>query len=278
MTAPSFAARKATYAQHWADMKVENAYVIDKAARILIASKARYQAVAQVIGIPWFFIACCHWREASGSFAGVLHNGEKIIGKGVKTKLVPKGRGPFATWEAAAIDALKIQKLDKVRMDTVERFAYEAEAYNGWGYFNHGVSSAYLWSYSSIYTGGKYVSDGKWSSIAKDQQIGVMPLLKRMMVLDASIRFGGAPPDIEPFPATEPNGPVGGIPRLSPAKQKPSTTPATPLQKGAGGAVGIGVAVAAAKQAGLPWVWIAVGVVVVVLVGVAVWSWHSFRK
>lgn len=223
-TAPKFADRRTVYARQWADMEIDPGRTaqIDKAARQLIASKARYQIVASRVNVPWFFIACTHWREASGSFAGVLHNGERIIGKGVKTKLVPAGRGPFATWEAAAIDALTIPPHDmrKVNIDGIERFAYECEKYNGFGYYFKGVPSAYLWSFSSIYKGGKYVADGKWSSSAMDIQIGVMPLLRRMMVLDATIGFGAPLPDLEPVippapppkPPASPVGPaVGGI-------------------------------------------------------------------
>ncbi len=266
MPAPSFAARRAIYARQWADMKIEGPVsVIDKPAWTLVANKARYQAVADKVGVPWFFIAVCHWREASGSFAGVLHNGEKIIGRGVKTKLVPKGRGPFDSWEEAAIDALSIPPHDmsKVRIDSIERFAYECEKWNGFGYYFNGVPSAYLWSHSNIYQGGKYVADGVWDPHALDAQIGVMPLLKRMMVLDASIGFGPPPPDVMPTTHSDEN---------SPAK-----TPATPLQKGAGGAVGVGIGVAAAKQAGVPWSWILIGLAVVG-VGLAVWFIWSIRS
>lgn len=202
MTAPTYAARKSVYAKQWASMVIQVPGPVERAAEKLLKSKARYEAVGRAVGCPWFFIACIHWREASGNFAGVLHNGEKIIGTGKTTRLVPKGRGPFASWEDAAIDALSIAPHDmrKVNMDCVERFAYEAEKYNGWGYFNHGVPSAYLWSYSSAYKGGKYVADGVWDAHATDAQIGVMSLLKELMEQDPSISFASptsyVPPDV----------------------------------------------------------------------------------
>lgn len=262
MPAPSFAAQRATYARQWADMKIEGpTAVIDKPARQLVANKARYQAVASKVGVPWFFIAVCHWREASGSFAGVLHNGEKIIGTGRKTRLVPAGRGPFASWEEAAIDALSVPPHDmsKVRINTIERFAYECEKWNGWGYYYKGVPSAYLWSHSNIYKGGKYVADGVWSATALDAQIGVMPLLKRMTLLDATIGFGPEQPDM-------------------PKEHSGENSPAKNVAPAAGGAaviVGGGAAVAA-QQAGIPWGWIVAGLLAAAIVAAAIWAVRKF--
>ena len=256
MAAPSYASRRDVYRKQWETMSVEGVGTIDKAARTLIVNKQRYINVAAKVGCPWFFIAVCHWREASGSFAGVMHNGERIIGKGVKTRLVPKGRGPFATWEASGVDALSNPPHDmrKVKFDGIERFAYEAEKWNGWGYYYKGVPSAYLWSFSNIYRGGKYVADGVWSSTAKDQQVGVMPLLKRMMIIDASINFGGAPSDLEPI-------------TLPPPPDGPTARNLGPV---AGGAGAIGIGAVAASQ-GLPWGWLAAGLAVIAVAGA---SWY----
>lgn len=194
MAAPTYDARQPRYRDDWARMAIEpsKAAPLSAIALKLIKSKSRYEIVGKQLGIPWWFIAILHNRESSGDFAGVLHNGEKIIGTGRKTKLVPAGRGPFSSWEEAAVDALKMHNLHKIKDWPVERVCYEAERYNGWGYYNHGVPSAYLWSFSNVYMGGKYVADGVWSSSAKDQQAGVMPLLKAMMQQDKTITFGRA--------------------------------------------------------------------------------------
>ena len=217
MTAPTFAERQPVYRKQWANMKIEAAAAVETAAKTLVSYRAVYKRVEVVTGVPWFFVACIHWREASGSFAGVLHNGEKIIGIGRKTSLVPAGRGPFATWDAAAADALTMRDLQSVKIDSVERFAYEAESYNGWGYFNHGVPSAYLWSHSSIYTGGKYIADGVWSALALDPQVGVMPLLLTMMGMDATIAFA-------PQPAAQP--PKSAPASIPPPKPRPASVSA----------------------------------------------------
>lgn len=203
------------YAEQWAQMQIEpgKVPVLDAIARKLIGKKPVYQKVEARLGVPWFFIAILHNRESSANFAGVLHNGEHIIGTGRKTRLVPAGRGPFASWEEAAIDALTMKGLHRIADWSIERVCYEGERFNGWGYRNKGVPSAYLWSFSNIYKGGKYVADHVWSSSARDQQAGIMPLLKRMMVLDPSIGFAGsakkpkaaAPPVQSPQPeAAEP--------------------------------------------------------------------------
>ena len=210
-----FADIKDDYAEQWELMEIEpgKIQVLDTIARRLIAKKPTYQKVENQLGVPWFFIAVLHNRESSANFAGVLHNGEHIIGTGRKTRLVPAGRGPFDTWEAAAIDALTLKGLHRITDWSIERVCYEGERFNGWGYRNKGVPSAYLWSFSNIYKGGKYVADHVWSSTAKDQQAGIMPLLKRMMVLDPSIGFGKpsapkpkpeAPPVAVPPPDIEP--------------------------------------------------------------------------
>ena len=56
------------------------------------------------------------------------------------------------------------------------------ETYNGLGYqrYHKSVPSPYLWSGTTIYTRGKYVSDKKWSSMAVSKQLGVAAMLKVM--------------------------------------------------------------------------------------------------
>lgn len=195
-TPPSFELLRPRYTNFWRDMVLQQVSVIDKEAAKLLRSKSRYEKVGNQLGIPWWFIAILHNRESGGNFAGVLHNGEHIIGTPRKTSLVPAGRGPFTSWEQAAVDALQLKGLHKIRDWTVERVCFEAERFNGFGYYWHGVPSAYLWAFSNIYLGGKYIRDGVWSAEARDAQLGVMPLLKRMMAMDSSIKFGRFTPGV----------------------------------------------------------------------------------
>lgn len=188
--AQSFEELKPEYAGLWRSMQVrpERTGEVDRIARALLAHKARYEDVARTTGVPWSVIAVLHQRESDADFRTYLGNGEPL---NRKTRIVPAGRGPFPTWEAGAIDALQYDGLDKVREWTLERACYEIEKFNGFGYRNKHINSPYLWSYSNIYSSGKYVSDGQFSSSTVDEQCGAMPVLKRIMELDPSVRFDG---------------------------------------------------------------------------------------
>lgn len=144
------------------------------AAAHLTKGQPRYEAVEALSRVPWTFVAVLHHRESGGNFHGVLHNGERIIGTGRKTRLVPSGRGPFASWEEAAVDALMHKGFDKVTDWSLERMCFCAESFNGWGYRNRGLPSPYLWAGSDIYLRGKYVTDGKFDASVVDRQLGCM--------------------------------------------------------------------------------------------------------
>lgn len=187
----SFAALRPEYARRWAEMKIMPGRVkaLDAVARKIIAGKEQYQRVEADTGVPWAVVGVLHNREASCDFRGVLHNGEKILGTGRKTRLVPKGRGPFKTWHEAALDAIAIKGWDKSTVWSIEFFLYASEVFNGMGYRAHGVPSAYLWSFSDQYTKGKYVADHVFDRDAVDRQMGVAPLMRRLFILDPSADF-----------------------------------------------------------------------------------------
>lgn len=154
---------------------------VDAAVKKILANKEKYEAVSKATGVPWDLIACLHYRESSLSFAGVLHNGERILGTGKKTKLVPAGRGPFLTWESAAIDALMLKKKIMPAEWTIETELRFAECFNGLGYFNRGLLSPYIWAGTTEHNErGKYVADGKFSATAVEKQLGVVALLKKL--------------------------------------------------------------------------------------------------
>lgn len=198
MALPSYESMAAGYAAMWKSMTVTRKAECDQAARRILAAKARYQAVERTTGVPWFWIGVVHMRESSNNFAGVLHNGEHIIGSDRKTRLVPEGRGPFATWEAAALDALAMHGLNRIKDWPIARLGYEAERFNGWGYIPRGVNSPYVWSGSQHYRGGKYVADGVFSYSAMDQQLGCLPVLKSLAAFDPEVatRIGNKQPSI----------------------------------------------------------------------------------
>lgn len=168
-----------TNLDRWHAAKFTRSTQIEAQAAKIRANKARYEVVAAKTGVPWDVIAVIHYRESSGNFAGVLHNGQKIIGTGKKTTLVPKGRGPFSSWEQAAVDALMNcapyagKNKDWSLANTLEIL----ERYNGLGYRKKGLPSPYLWAGTDQYVKGKYVADGKYDPNHVDRQLGVAALL-----------------------------------------------------------------------------------------------------
>jgi len=174
------------YQNLWDSMEIRDskASTIAWYVKQLIRNSERYQSIEAVSNVPWQVVGCLHLLESGGDFAGVLHNGEKIIGTGKKTRLVPKGRGPFDTWEQAAIDALSIKKQPK-DWSIVNTLHY-CERYNGPGYLRDSRKphSPYLWSFSNHYTKGKYISDGKYSSTYVSKQCGIAVILKEIGYLD----------------------------------------------------------------------------------------------
>lgn len=168
--------------ERWAKAKFTRSTDINKQADKIALNRSRYEAVAKATGVPWDVIGVIHYREASGSFAGVLHNGQKIIGTGKKTTLVPKGRGPFKSWEEAAMDALVVcpPHAAKNKDWSIAGTLDLLERYNGLGYRNKGRPSPYLWAGTDQYVKGKYVADGKYDPNHVDQQLGVAPILMKL--------------------------------------------------------------------------------------------------
>jgi lysozyme family protein len=81
--------------------------LVEQARGRVAGGHARYQAVAQATGVPWWVIGIIHSMEAGLRFDRHLHNGDPLTAHTVR---VPAGRPevgqpPFA-WEASAEDAL----------------------------------------------------------------------------------------------------------------------------------------------------------------------------
>lgn len=182
------------YRNMWNSMQIRSAEADDlrDIAERLLKHKSRYKAVEAQTAVPWELIAAIGEREAgTGIFKGHLHNGDPLTGY---TYHKPSGRphvghGPPFTWEESAADALKYDGLTEVNYWTIERMLFEAEGYNGWGYYKKNVNSPYVWSFSNHYTRGKYVADGEYDPHATDAQAGVAPILYMLQQFDPSIEF-----------------------------------------------------------------------------------------
>lgn len=207
---PTFNDTAAGYRNLWKSMRVTRVAECDAAARRILAGRNRYLSVEASTGVPWFFIGILHMRESGNNFAGVLHNGEHILGTGRKTRLVPAGRGPFTNWEEAAIDALRLKGLHMIKEWPVERIGFECERFNGWGYLGR-VNSPYVWAGSNHYTHGKYVADHVFDPNHVDRQLGTMPVLAALCKMDAEVnrRVGGIGKTAREVTATAAGG--GGV-------------------------------------------------------------------
>lgn len=173
--------------------KVKNAHQVDTVIAKIMAGKARYQAVAQLTGVPWFFIGVIHMLESGGKFTTHLHNGDPLT---ARTKQHPAGRPvpgtPPFTWEQSAVDALQYVGFARKEPKEGERkpesltwgisaILDRLERYNGTGYRKMGIPSPYLWAGSQHYVKGKFVADGKFDPEAVSKQIGAAVILVRMM-------------------------------------------------------------------------------------------------
>lgn len=185
---------KAANAARWRAMRVVPACTtsLDAVAARLVAAaaKARYASVSTPTAVPWFVIAVIHQREASQSWAANLAQGDPWNSVSIH---VPKGQGPFASWEAAAVDALTRSPPYAAHWAdwTIGGLLTLLEEYNGLGYAQRGVPSPYLWAATDQYKSGKYIADGHYDPHAVDHQLGCAALLARMMLIDSSITIEG---------------------------------------------------------------------------------------
>ncbi|WP_315747871.1 MULTISPECIES: hypothetical protein [unclassified Bradyrhizobium] len=177
--------------------------------RRLVASRARYQAVAAQTGVPWYLVAVIHERESSQSWSASLAQGDPWDRVSVH---VPAGRGPFKSWEDAAVDALVNCAPYAARWKdwSIGGTLTLLEQYNGLGYFRRGVPSPYIWAGTDQYRSGKYVRDGVYDPDAVDKQLGCAGLLLAMKALDVSIfpattSVPSVPPSSQAMPSPQPS-------------------------------------------------------------------------
>lgn len=178
-------------AQRWANAKLTRNFSSVAGHLVSADAKSRYQAVSAKTGVPWVAVAVIHERECSQDWAGSLAQGDPWDQVSVH---VPAGRGPFKSWEEAAVDALNncAPYAGRNKDWTIGGLLTKLEEYNGLGYASRGVPSPYVWSGTDQYRSGKYVRDGVYDPNAIDGQPGCAGLLMAMMALDPAIDFTSA--------------------------------------------------------------------------------------
>ena len=184
MTVPKFTA---ALAKEYSDLFNRCKIAADKMAEVeevvqrILQYQNRYASIAAQSSVPWYVIAVIHNMECGLDFTKHLHNGDSLKRRTVN---VPAGRPktgqPPFTFEVSALDALKYDKLTEWKDWSIGGICYTLEGFNGWGYRAHKINSPYLWSYSNLYTSGKYVADNKWSGTAVSGQCGAAAILRSM--------------------------------------------------------------------------------------------------
>ncbi|MDI3561348.1 peptidoglycan-binding protein [Bradyrhizobium sp. Arg816] len=193
----SFESLKSEYERNWASLEIRPSRLADAngVARKAINGKATYQQIERLTGVPWYFVALCHYRESNFDFDTYLGNGETLHRV---TTIVPKGRGPFATFVDGAVDAFRIENFIGAHDWSIARILFRLEAFNGFGYHAKGCNSPYLYGGSTLYgppeaRAGKFVRDHVFDPNHVDSQLGTAVILHAMMSLDSSITLDGSP-------------------------------------------------------------------------------------
>lgn len=191
-----FDALRSEYTQLLAVMKIRSDRVdlVDKTAKRLLTHLDHYLPVQEAIGVPVIFIATSFEREASSNFALNPAQGWPLNSR---SKIIPNN-GPFPNWHAAALEAYRLNGLDKVGAGnwTWELVCFYGEMFNGFGYRDfHNMHTPYLWAWTNLQTLGKYTSDGKFDPSHFDEQMGMIAVARRMVELmpDLAIKSLPAP-------------------------------------------------------------------------------------
>jgi len=149
----------------------------------IMSGMTAYKTAEAKSGVPWVFPACIHELEADCNFRLQILNGEPWDRK---TRMVPKGLGPWDSWADATVYAFQKKRkddptwkpLDELSDWTVQQCLLQWERWNGGGYRRRGLNSPYLWAGCNHGVGvGYYTSDGKYSPTASSKQIGAGVLL-----------------------------------------------------------------------------------------------------
>lgn len=174
-------------------VRPERKKLVDETAVKLIGLKTRWAPISEANGVPIVFMATSFEREASSNF-------EKNPAQGwswrSRSRIIPYN-GPFPSWRAAALEAYRLNGLDRVGREnwTWELMCFYGETFNGFGYRDwHRMHSPYLWGCTNIQTVGKYTSDGKFDAEHWDTQIGIIPVARRMIEIDPTLALPAAIP------------------------------------------------------------------------------------
>jgi lysozyme family protein len=205
-----FDALKSEYTGLLVQMQITRVAEVAAAAERLLGfiDAGRYEAGCTATGVPQIVAAASFEREAGSNFRLNPAQGWPLSSR---SRDVPYN-GPFADWTTAQIAAYQIDGLDKVGAAnwSWELGCYEEEGFNGWGYRAHGVPSPYLFGGSNIQRPGKYDADSKYNKNEMDTQLGVIPMMLRIVQMRPALALPF------PFPAATTSAVVVPVPMPPP--------------------------------------------------------------
>jgi lysozyme family protein len=148
----------------------------------VVSGRTDYESVVALTTVPWWFVGIVHGLECSFNFSTHLHNGDPLAAQTIHVPAgLPKVWNPPTDWVSSAQDAIVHQKLTTQNDWSLPRSLYRLEGYNGYGYYAKGINSPYLWSFSNLYTSGKFVADHRYDPAAISKQCGGAVLLKALI-------------------------------------------------------------------------------------------------
>lgn len=219
------------YAQLLAAMRVlpDRRKEVDAVAVKLLGYRTRYQPVSARDGVPVVFIAACFEREAGSDFSRNAAQGWPLHSR---SRIVPEN-GPFPDWQSSALAAYHLNGLDRVGAEnwTWELMCFYGELFNGFGYRDyHRMHSPYLWGGTNVQTAGKYTSDGKFDPGEMDQQLGIVPVMRRMVEIEPTLALPPVPYVAAP-PVSSGIAAVSEVAEVSPNVTKPVAYDAAWVQR-----------------------------------------------
>lgn len=171
--------------------------VVVRRSGFLFEKPDHAEAFAWIIGF-------LHFKEATCDFSAILHNGQRgLIGPDAikhnrKSTIVPKGVGPFLTWEDSAVDALKEARRWRQIKDAIKdvgELLGICERYNGAAYLSKtspagAENSPYLWARSNINDDfGKFPRDHYFDPKTPTNKTTGLAVLLKEAVRQGKIKF-----------------------------------------------------------------------------------------
>lgn len=186
----TFEATRRGYGNMWRSMAIKpgrDTELAVQAVNKILSLEAEYRDVFAGAGMPWYFGAAIHYREADNDLRGCMVNGEKIVGTSNRTTIVPENRGPYATFKESVQDAAAFKGWRSILVWSIERFLFTSEIWNGLGYVSKGINAPFVWAGTNHEEMGLYVRDHVFDGSVEDRRLGVAAIIKRLMEVRSDI-------------------------------------------------------------------------------------------